>query len=398
MWPDSPFAHPIGSFKHPVPLVAVDPDDNPDVTVCFRREWLPYIIGALQQLLLQSTWKTSDPNALNRAQGQAQLLVSMFIQGCPEVPLLDIGGGTILEDALSSQIRISPDDTCIIQMWCIDHWEDWYNPKVCVPGAVTQPQPGGVLPSGGCKTYNVTLQGNGQWLLPVPVSQGDTIQISNAVGGWADGTSNWSCPSGQHYTLGICGPMNSGGAGLPIPTLAHMRLIAKIDTAFYDAYNATLSPLAGATDVQVTFQANDDPLTDNAGSIQFDVTVCKQSTALTIAYNLGLGVGPATANVGDIISIASVFYAPSGRYVAYPQFSKPVKVQVVGVTGYTADPASNATYWTWLPTGGTLESCNALQPCDGSNPVGFAPAYNINEYQLISATSMSLLLKIVEIN
>lgn len=83
MYPDSPFARPIGSFQRPVPLVVVDPDDAPDWSVCFRKEWLPYVIGSLQQLLLQSTWKTDDPDEINTAQGRAQLLVSLFVNGCP---------------------------------------------------------------------------------------------------------------------------------------------------------------------------------------------------------------------------------------------------------------------------------------------------------------------------
>lgn len=82
MWGDNPFARPISSFQKPVPLVTVDPDDEPDYQVCFRKEWLPYIIGSLQQLLLQTTWKTDDKDALNLVQARAQLLISMFLNAC----------------------------------------------------------------------------------------------------------------------------------------------------------------------------------------------------------------------------------------------------------------------------------------------------------------------------
>jgi len=87
MFGDSPFARPQSSYERPAPLVLVDPDTDADYTVRFRAEWLPYIIGALSQLLLQTTWSTDDPDALNLVQARAQLLIDMFIVGSPtEIP------------------------------------------------------------------------------------------------------------------------------------------------------------------------------------------------------------------------------------------------------------------------------------------------------------------------
>jgi len=76
--PDSPFAVPKGSFPDPLPLPTEDPDASPGLTVTVACSWLPYVRGALQQLLLQSTWKTSDPDQLLLAQQRAFNLIDLF--------------------------------------------------------------------------------------------------------------------------------------------------------------------------------------------------------------------------------------------------------------------------------------------------------------------------------
>lgn len=89
MWDGTEFPQPEpqSSYELPVQLVLVDPDDTPDHQVCFRREWLPYVLGSLQQLLQDTTWKTTDESALNLVQARSQQLISQFIQGCvPELP------------------------------------------------------------------------------------------------------------------------------------------------------------------------------------------------------------------------------------------------------------------------------------------------------------------------
>lgn len=111
MFGDNPFAVPISSFQRPVPLVLVDPDDEPDYNVCFRKEWLPYILGSLQQLWLQTTWDTTDPDALALEQDRAKLLTSMFLRGCEvceaELPL---DSGCVDFPTDSSVISYAPQD------------------------------------------------------------------------------------------------------------------------------------------------------------------------------------------------------------------------------------------------------------------------------------------------
>lgn len=82
MYSPSVFAFPKSSYERPAPLVVVDPDVDPNFTVCFRSEWLPYVIGGLSQLLQQVAWDTDDPAALTLVRARAQLLIDMFIVGC----------------------------------------------------------------------------------------------------------------------------------------------------------------------------------------------------------------------------------------------------------------------------------------------------------------------------
>jgi len=78
MYPDSLYATSRGSFLRPVPLPQNDPDVPPTVSVSLACEWLPVVRGALQQLLLQSTWKTDDPAELLKVQGQVSNLIDLF--------------------------------------------------------------------------------------------------------------------------------------------------------------------------------------------------------------------------------------------------------------------------------------------------------------------------------
>lgn len=118
MWPDSPFARPVSSFQTPVPLVTVDPDEEPDYQVCFRKEWLPYVIGSLQQLLLQTTWKTNDKDALNLVQARAQLLISMFLNACGD----------------DMDVRQNEDNPCILEKLNEDgEWVPFADVSLCTP-------------------------------------------------------------------------------------------------------------------------------------------------------------------------------------------------------------------------------------------------------------------------
>lgn len=88
MLPDSGYAHAVGSFPNPLPLPVQDPDASPNKSFTIACSWLPYVRGALQQLLLQSTWDTDDPVLLNLVQSRAFSLIAMLEEctGSPVFP------------------------------------------------------------------------------------------------------------------------------------------------------------------------------------------------------------------------------------------------------------------------------------------------------------------------
>jgi len=84
MYPYSPFAHPVSSFNKPVPILDEEPGTGNLVPVCLNAHWIPLVIGCLQQLLLQTTWDTSDPAVLAIQQGRVFDLMELFAMspGC----------------------------------------------------------------------------------------------------------------------------------------------------------------------------------------------------------------------------------------------------------------------------------------------------------------------------
>lgn len=86
MWPDTPWAPAKGSFSTPVLPPTVDPDASPTKSLAVSCAWLPFIRGALLQLVLQATWKETG-DALTLAQMRAMTLISMFDEcSTSEVP------------------------------------------------------------------------------------------------------------------------------------------------------------------------------------------------------------------------------------------------------------------------------------------------------------------------
>lgn len=146
-------------------------------------------------------------------------------------------------------------------------------------GIFHSPQPGDgtqqPTPGGGCAQYNGTLLASGRWLVPAVVSTGDTIEIGSAVGATNDGGSIlWACPDGDQFFAGVCGASMGTSGSDPLPAVQHMRLIANIGGSFFDAMAGPITVPGGVSNSPVYIQVNDNDLTDNAGQVQFVVTVC----------------------------------------------------------------------------------------------------------------------------
>jgi len=208
-----------------------------------------------------------------------------------------------------------------------------------------QPPPNGDTEVGFCKEFDVTLDGNGKWLCPIPIKANYTIQISDARGGANDGTiDDWRCPSGTVYFLGECGSGTGGTETTdPMNTLGHMRLIMKYDGDFHDAYNLTHtvpSSVVGSFDLE--FQVNDSILSDNAGSYQFHLQVCNYGACVPVH-----AVEPefTTYTFADGVFTVNAFASRPDANNAYQTFwdvgdqnNDPCacrKLEIISLTGYT---------------------------------------------------------------
>lgn len=115
MWPDSGYAHPVSSYQNPVPPPSTNPEDGPFTTVAFNSAWLPYVVGSLKQLLLQTTWDTTDSSVLALAQERAFNLLNLFTSAAGVLG-----------------VRQSPDNPCILQEETSPGvWEDFADLSLC---------------------------------------------------------------------------------------------------------------------------------------------------------------------------------------------------------------------------------------------------------------------------
>lgn len=79
---------PFAPFPHPVPLPVSNPLVDATITVCINTEWLPYVVGALRCLTMDSTWDSDDENAVRAVEDNAMSLIEAFSlqEPCP-VPI-----------------------------------------------------------------------------------------------------------------------------------------------------------------------------------------------------------------------------------------------------------------------------------------------------------------------
>jgi len=299
MWPNSPFAIPTSSFNSPVPLVDTDPDTGPFITVCFNKEWQPYIVGALKQLMLQTTWDTHDPNQLNLVQQRANNLINLFFRShplCnPETSEIARSGA----EGDENLIRQDPDNPCLLQTsingtdWCT-----FADLSLCLgaPAQPTtnQPQP---QPGGGCQSYAGAMAANNRWIAPTLVNAGDTVHLLNPFGAGQDGTEGggleWRCFDGFVFFQDFCVTTTQRLESTdPLNTAPHMALIANIAGVFYDLTAGPITVPGGVSNAQVIVQVNDAVLTDNAGNYTFNLEVCNNAaTGWSQDFNFLINTG-----------------------------------------------------------------------------------------------------------
>jgi hypothetical protein len=365
MLPNSPFSRPSSSFETPVPAPGFDPGAEPLVCVSFNQAWLPYVIGSLFQLLLNTTFDLPEgSDAFNIAQQQASTLIGRFMAAGRCVPLPNLGA----MEGDDQMLRVNPDNPCELQEFCGGDWVHFWGPDDCPAlGGTANPTGGGPLNPSECRTYNASLNGSGQWLLPVPVNPGDTVEVLSFEGAWADGSGIWFCPDGQHYVLGHCADAVVTFGGDPLPTAPHAQIIFQSDGAFYNPLTGPVGIPSGATaNSDVVFQMNDPSLSDNTGDIQFKVRVCS-AAALPVGLSYFAGSGPASVNYGDTIVVTATDIGSSNFDIDIT-FNADVKLTVLSAGGYACICGSGVVFSEWFhPVGtsiGTLTQGTNSQPTE----------------------------------
>jgi hypothetical protein len=311
MYPAGGFPASVGSFSIPVAPPGVDPTAGPLVYVGINCAWLPYITGALTQLLLQSTWDVATLAELELVRGQATDLMNLF--NCAVLPTLEelcqsAGGG---EGDMGCCLRFV--DGKLQELVC-GVWTDVAGQEGL--SLSSPPQPGGgtpqPAPGGGCQAYPGEMSADDIWAIPTPLSTGDVVTITQTGGASNDSTLPtpfWFCPDGQLFFGGGC--VGGGGTSVtdPVPTALHQSLIINIGGNYYDLMSGPFTVPAGISNAQASIQVNTDVLSNMHGTLTFTVQVCNnQAEAWTSTLDLTVN------SFSDFITGAFAPWTPGAGY------------------------------------------------------------------------------------
>lgn len=287
------------TFQEKVAIPETDPQDGPQICVKFGEAYLPYIIGALYQLMSPNTWDGATLADVDRAQNQANDLIYLFqsaqpcIDFCPQPTPV----GT-LED-LPMPIRV--DCECRVFVTCCDGTEvQLATVPMLAPANVNQPSQGAPqAPSGGCATYHGQMSAGNQWLLPTLVSTGDTLLLANDAGAGHDPSDglNWRCPDGEDFVAGACIGLTHFVGTDPLPLTPHMALIWNIGGTFYPAIGTAFTVPGGVSSAQAYLQVNDSAIADDTGTYTFDVTYCNNGAPTQFTHHWDFKTSPGSWNV-----------------------------------------------------------------------------------------------------
>ncbi len=291
MLPDSVFSSATPSFQFPVPVPGISPLDEPLVCVVFNKYWVPYIVGSLMQLLLQSTWANVTPSQLNTVQEQAFTLIDLFSRSIVSgtITRFSAGGFELL-------IRQNVDNPCILESSPDGiHWCEFVDMSLCLGGVGqpngTQPQPS---KGGGQQCYKGSFNAGSKFLVPTTVNTGDSILLQIADGAGNDGNElSWRCSDGEVYFAGACTGQTTTNSADPLPTTPHMAIIAQAGAAVFPISEGTpvIVP-AGVSDASLYLYVNNGVIGVPSGSYTVVICVTNNQTsswAHTIDFALSSG-------------------------------------------------------------------------------------------------------------
>ena len=316
--------HWYAPFKGHFQTLTADPDEGPFLCVKFNVQYAPFIRGAIFAMLQRQMWTGSDAD-LDIMRMRVQQLLYIFGQetDCP-LPVDKTGEWEEMA-SLCESLRFQDGK---LQALCCGEWVDVDGQ---LPGAGDGTPPGDGTPqppAGGCTSYHMVLRADGQWNLPTVVNAGDVISFFNPKG-TAQGTPGnlWYCPNGGVFFAGSCTGVFGNDGGDPIPTEAHMGLVAQIAGTWYGTQDPITVP-SGVVNAPVVFQVNDGVLSDNSGGYSVDIEVCNnQGEMFSHAFNLRLSPGIWSVNAGP--TNAGVWVPGAGFEATDPPTSNPRALNLI---------------------------------------------------------------------
>lgn len=363
----------------PKPITPPPVLDQGAFCVTFDGKWIPYLLGAISQLAIDRTWISDN----ERATGEARNLLSIFAGAikCPTPGL----SGIEAEDNMSCCLRIQDGK---LQCFSCGEW-------VTIPGGDLralsagsgQPAQGTQQPGpGGCEQLIGRVIYGGRWLLPIPVSTGDQISVTNALGatsGYIHDGLTYRCGDGLLFLAGGCVTgTETFDAGNPMPLVPRDALIAFDGTNYYDCSAAANGMSANFTIPTGISNANLVLLINNqdvggAGDLTFDIRVCKGEAApIFITYNFG--TGPAGVNENEVFTINSTCCGGGGAgdENINIQFSEDCYLECLSTTSFTCAWAGSQIWLEgFLPLGTPVQQHN--DPCGVRNPTEWSSATKI---------------------
>lgn len=174
-------------------------------------------------------------------------------------------------------------------------WVDYPNDAGGQPGSQPGEQPGGdtPIPYTECKNISLTVYGNAVTMVPFRVRPGNTVTLSEWVGGWTNNYIQWLCPDGKIYALGACGLEDGPTLGAIIEDTPVGKLICQYGSHYFDPLAAPFTIPMDWSEEFLILRMNDPDLSDNAGSVTGEVQVCNDAGewCVNIDFTDGLAHG-----------------------------------------------------------------------------------------------------------
>ncbi len=255
-------------------------DINPPGEVCLTIRipndpaYIQAVVGALYDTTIWTSWQRDAAHIGIQA---ARKMKPRWFEAVQNIglclPSAPGGGGLIEEDFMPLRV----DCDCNVWITCCDGTEKQIltadQVKTLLQGQPSNnvPQP---APGGGCQTISMRLDAGKTQVIPIPVSTGDTIQISAVDGAVNEDLVLWFCQSGQQYYAGACQGPSTHFTSDPFPLLNHGSLLIDVGAGREGLGTALYTVPSGVSNYQPALSINMSFGLGANGFYTFLVTVC----------------------------------------------------------------------------------------------------------------------------